>query len=64
MVGGTSLPRECGEVLAQDAQRVCGCPAPGGVQGQAGWGCGQSGLVLNVKAGSPACGSGFGDHNF
>jgi len=28
-------------VLAQAAQRSCGCPIPGGAQGQAGWGPGQ-----------------------
>jgi len=34
---------------------------PGGVQGQVGWGRGQSGLVLNVEVGGPACGGRFGD---
>ena len=29
---------------------------PGGVRGQVGRGPGQPGLVLNVEAGSPACG--------
>ena len=29
---------------------------PGGVQGQVGWGPGQSGLELNVEVGGPACG--------
>jgi len=48
------------EVLAQAAQRGCGCPVPGGVQGQLGWGPGQPGLVLNVKGGSPACSKGVG----
>ena len=42
-------------------QRGCGCPEPGGVQGQAGWGPGQPGLVLNVEVGGPACGEGVGD---
>ena len=37
----------------------CGCPIPGGVQGQAGWGPGQPGLVLNVKVGDPAHGRGL-----
>jgi len=32
----------------------CGCPIPGGIQGQAGCGSGQPGLVV----GSPACGRG------
>jgi len=31
------------------AQRSCGCPIPGGVQGQVGWGPGQPGLILNVS---------------
>ena len=39
------------------AQRGCGCPVPGGVQGQVGWG---PGLVLNVEVGGPACGRGVG----
>ena len=51
---------ESGEVLEQAAQRACGCPVPGGVQGQVGWGPGQPGLVLNVEAGGPACGRGVG----
>jgi len=38
------------------AQRGGGCPVPGGVQGQGGWGPGQPGLVLNVEVGGPACG--------
>ena len=37
-----------GEVLERAARRSCGCPVPGGVQGQVGWGPGQPGLVLNV----------------
>jgi len=47
--------QERGEVLEQAAQRGCGCPIPGGVQGQVGWGPGQPGLVFNVEVGSPAC---------
>jgi len=43
------------------AQRGCGCPVPGGVQGHAGWGPGQPGLVLNVRVGGPVCGRGVGD---
>jgi len=42
------------------AQRGCGCPIPGGVQGQVGWGPGQPGLVLNAEVGSPACSRGVG----
>jgi len=40
-------------VLEQAAQRGCGCPIPGGVQGQVGWGPGQPGLV-NGEVGGPA----------
>ncbi len=49
-----------GEVLEQAAQRGCGCPIPGGVQGQVGWGPGQPGLVLNVEVGGPVCSRGVG----
>jgi len=45
-----------GEILAQISQRSCGCPLPGGVQGQVGWGFGQPGLVEDV----PAHGRGVG----
>jgi len=38
------------EKLAQVAQRSCGCPLPGGVQCQAGWGFEQPGLVEDVPA--------------
>jgi len=48
-------------VLEQAAQRGCGCPIPGGVQGQVGWGPGLPGLVLNVEVGGPACVRGVGD---
>ena len=41
-------------------QRGCGCPVPGGVEGQVGWGAGQPGLVLNMEVGDPACGGGVG----
>jgi len=37
-----------GEALAQVAQKSCGCPIPGGVQGKAGWGPGQPDLVDGV----------------
>ena len=36
---------------------------PGGVQGQAGRGPGQPGLVLNVEAGGPAYGRGLELHD-
>jgi len=44
------LHHEGGEALAQAAQRSCGCPVPGSVQGQVGWGCEQPGLVEGVPA--------------
>ena len=44
------LPCEGGKALAQVAQRSCGCPLPGRVQGQAGRGFGQPGLVEGVPA--------------
>ena len=50
---------EGSEVLARAAQRGCGCPIPGSVQGQAEWGPGQSDLVLNLAVGYPACGRGL-----
>ena len=37
---------EGGDALEQVAQGGCGCPIPGGIQGQAGWGSGQAGLVV------------------
>ena len=37
----TVVKKQSGEVLAQAAQRGCGCPVPGGVQGQVGCGPGQ-----------------------
>ena len=36
LVIGEVLYCESGEVLEQAAQRACGCPIPGGVQGQVG----------------------------
>ena len=51
------------EVLAQAAQRGCGCLVPRGVQGQVGWAPGQPGLVLNVEVGGPACGRGLELHH-
>ena len=38
------------EALAQVAQRSCGCPLPGRVQGQVGWSSEQPGLVEDVPA--------------
>lgn len=34
------LYQESGKVLEQASQRGCGCPNPGGVQGQVGWALG------------------------
>ena len=39
-----------GEALAQAAQRSCGCPLPGRVQGQVGWSSEHPGLVEDVPA--------------
>ena len=47
---------EGGEALEQVAQRSCGCPLPGSVQGQVGWGFEQPDLVADV----PAHGRGVG----
>jgi len=44
------LYSEVDEALAQAAQGSCGCPIPGGVQGQVGWGSIQPDQV----GGSPA----------
>jgi len=41
---------ESGDALKQVAQRSCGCPIPGGVQDQVGWGFEQPGLVGGVTA--------------
>jgi len=57
---GETLFWEGGEVLVKAAQRGCGCPIPGGVQGQVGWGPGQSELAVDLLAGSSACGRGVG----
>jgi len=47
-------------VLERAAQRGCGCPIAGGVQGQVRWGLGQPGPVLGMEVGGPACGRGVG----
>ena len=41
---------EGGDALEQVAQRGCGCPIPGGIQGQAGCGSEQPGLVVGDPA--------------
>jgi len=43
---------EGGEVLAQAAQRSCGCPIPGGTQGHIGWGLGHPDLVSSLVIGN------------
>jgi len=47
---GALLQGQIPEALAQVAQRSCGCPIPGSVQSQAGWGFEQPGLVEGVSA--------------
>ena len=39
---------EGGETLEQVAQRSCGCPLPGSVQGHVGWGFKQPDLVEGI----------------
>ena len=39
-----------GDAVEQDAQGGCGCPVPGGIQGQAGCGSGQPGLLVGDPA--------------
>ena len=41
---------EGGDTLEQVAKRGCGCPIPGGIQGQAGCGSGQTGLLVGNPA--------------
>ena len=45
-----TLHTEDGDALEQVAQGGCGCPIPGGIQGQAGCGSGQPGLVVGDPA--------------
>ena len=59
MLGEVSHP-EGGEALARAARGACGCPVPGGVRGQVGWGPGQPGLALDLAVGGPAHGRGVG----
>ena len=42
-------------MLEQAAQKGCGSPIPRGVQGQVGWGPGQSGLVSDMEVDGPTC---------
>ena len=53
------LPAEVGSI-GGDVQGEKPGHLPGGVQGQAGWGSGQSDLVLDIEVGSPACDRGVG----
>ena len=48
---------EGGDTLEQVAQGGCGCPIPGGIQGQAGCGSGQPGLVVGDPAHSRGAGT-------
>ena len=57
---GEVLYYESGKVLEQTAKRGCGCPIPGGVQGQSGWGPGKPGLVLDMEVVGLACGRAVG----
>jgi len=52
------LYSEVGEVLEQVSQRSCGCPLPGSVQGQVGWGFEHPGLVEGVPAHGRGVGTG------
>jgi len=45
------LNSESTEVLEQAAQRGCGCPVPGGVQGQVGWWMGPWVAWSSIKCG-------------
>jgi len=47
-------------VLEKAAQRGCGCPIPGDVQGQFEWGPEHPGLVFNLAIGNSACVTGVG----
>ena len=48
---------EGGEALEQVAERGCGCPLPGSVEGQVGWGFEQPSLVEGVPAYSRGVGT-------
>lgn len=56
-VGKTNLHCEGGETLVQVAQRSYGCPIPGNVQGHAGWGSEQPGIVEGVTKPSRGVGT-------
>ena len=46
----SSVEEEGGDALEQVVQGGCGCPNPGGTQGQVEWGSGQPGLVVGDPA--------------
>jgi len=48
---------EGGETLDWDTQRGCGCPLPGGIQGQAGWDFEQPDLEGSLPAYSRGVGT-------
>ena len=48
LILGFIFYHEGGEVLKQAAQRRCGCPLPGSVQGQVGWGSEQPDVAKDV----------------
>ena len=52
------LLSEGGEALGQVAQRTCGCPIPGGIRGQAGWGFEHPAIERGVPAYSRGIGTG------
>lgn len=45
--------------LDQVAQRNHGCPIPGGIQSEAGWGPGKPHLFFDLVLGNPVCGMGL-----
>jgi len=49
LLGGSFSPRGWGRT-EQVAQGGCGCPIPAGIQGQAGCGSGQPGLLVGDPA--------------
>ena len=55
-----SFHSEGRKALAQAAQRSCGCPIPGGVQDQAGWGPREPDLMPYLVVGNSAHGRSFG----
>jgi len=50
---------EGGEALEQVAQRNCGFPIPGGIQGQVERGCGRSDLARGIPAHGKEVGAGW-----